>query len=86
MKPHEDAELLKKLFPAIRDYQKLAMKHGIQISSKTMAARSFRSASYSGCGFLNHAKAMTQLTAMGTNTNLKPLTCCERINSRPTTI
>jgi hypothetical protein len=29
VKPHEDAELLKKLFPAVRDYQKLAMKHGI---------------------------------------------------------
>lgn len=29
MKPHEDAELLKKLFPAVRKYQKLAMKHGI---------------------------------------------------------
>lgn len=29
MKPHPDAEALKKLFPAIRKYQKLAMKHGI---------------------------------------------------------
>lgn len=29
MKPHEDAKLLKKLFPAVREYQKLAMKHGI---------------------------------------------------------
>ena len=29
MKPHADAELLKELFPAVRLYQKLAMKHGI---------------------------------------------------------
>jgi hypothetical protein len=29
MKPHEDATLLKKLFPAVREYQKLAKKHGI---------------------------------------------------------
>jgi hypothetical protein len=29
MKPHPDAELLKKLFPSIRVYQKLAQKHGI---------------------------------------------------------
>lgn len=29
MKPHPDAQLLKKLFPAIREYQKLATKHGI---------------------------------------------------------
>lgn len=29
MKPHPDAKLLKKLFPAVRKYQKLAMKHGI---------------------------------------------------------
>ena len=29
MKSHEDAKLLKKLFPAVRKYQKLAMKHGI---------------------------------------------------------
>jgi len=29
MKPHADAKVLKELFPAIRRYQKLAMKHGI---------------------------------------------------------
>jgi hypothetical protein len=29
MKPHEDVRLLKKLFPSVRQYQKLAMKHGI---------------------------------------------------------
>jgi hypothetical protein len=29
MKPHPDAELLKNLFPAIREYQALATKHGI---------------------------------------------------------
>ncbi len=29
MKPHPDAKLLKQLFPAVREYQKLAMKHGI---------------------------------------------------------
>ena len=29
MNPHPDAKLLKKLFPAVRRYQKLAMKHGI---------------------------------------------------------
>ncbi len=29
MKSHPDAKLLKKLFPAIREYQKLAIKHGI---------------------------------------------------------
>jgi len=29
MKAHEDVEVLKKLFPAVREYQKLAMKHGI---------------------------------------------------------
>ena len=29
MKSHPDAKLLKKLFPAVREYQKLAMKHGI---------------------------------------------------------
>jgi hypothetical protein len=29
MKSHPDAKLLKGLFPAVREYQKLAMKHGI---------------------------------------------------------
>lgn len=29
MRPHADVRLLKKLFPAVREYQKLAMKHGI---------------------------------------------------------
>jgi hypothetical protein len=29
VKPHPDAQKLKKLFPAVREYQKLAMKHGI---------------------------------------------------------
>ena len=29
MKPHPDVKLLKKLFPAVRSYQKLALKHGI---------------------------------------------------------
>lgn len=29
MKPHADAELLRKLFPSVRELQKLAMKHGI---------------------------------------------------------
>lgn len=29
MKSHPDAQLLKQLFPAVRDYQKLALKHGI---------------------------------------------------------
>jgi len=29
MKAHEDAKLLRELFPAVREYQKLAMKHGI---------------------------------------------------------
>jgi hypothetical protein len=29
MKPHADVALLKKLFPAVRRYQKLALKHGI---------------------------------------------------------
>lgn len=29
MKPHPDVKRLKKLFPAIRSYQKLALKHGI---------------------------------------------------------
>lgn len=29
MKAHADAKLLKKLFPAVRSYQELAMKHGI---------------------------------------------------------
>jgi hypothetical protein len=29
MKAHPDVKLLKKLFPAVREYQKLAMKHGI---------------------------------------------------------
>jgi hypothetical protein len=29
MKPHPDVKLLKKLFPAIRSYQRLALKHGI---------------------------------------------------------
>jgi hypothetical protein len=29
MRPHADVKLLKKLFPAVREYQKLAMKHGI---------------------------------------------------------
>ncbi|MBF0332784.1 MAG: restriction endonuclease [Alphaproteobacteria bacterium] len=29
MKAHPDAELLKQLFPAVREYQKLALKHGI---------------------------------------------------------
>jgi hypothetical protein len=29
VKSHPDAKLLKKLFPAVRDYQKLAMKHGV---------------------------------------------------------
>jgi len=29
MKSHPDAKLLKELFPAIRKYQKLAMRHGI---------------------------------------------------------
>lgn len=29
MKPHADVALMKRLFPAVREYQKLAMKHGI---------------------------------------------------------
>lgn len=29
MRPHADVKLLKELFPAVREYQKLAMKHGI---------------------------------------------------------
>ncbi len=29
MKPHPDAQMLKKLFPAVREFQELAMKHGI---------------------------------------------------------
>ena len=29
MKPHPDRELLDKLFPSVREYQKLAQKHGI---------------------------------------------------------
>ena len=29
MKAHEDAELLKELFPSVRTYQELAKKHGI---------------------------------------------------------
>jgi hypothetical protein len=29
LKPHADVALLKKLFPAVRKYQKLALKHGI---------------------------------------------------------
>jgi hypothetical protein len=29
MKSHKDIKLLKKLFPAVREYQQLAMKHGI---------------------------------------------------------
>lgn len=29
MKPHPDVKLLRDLFPQIREYQKLAMKHGI---------------------------------------------------------
>lgn len=29
MKPHPDAQELKKLFPAVREYQKLATNHGI---------------------------------------------------------
>jgi Restriction endonuclease PvuII len=29
VKPHPDARKLKKLFPSVREYQKLAMKHGI---------------------------------------------------------
>jgi hypothetical protein len=29
MKAHPDAKRLKRLFPAVREYQKLAMKHGI---------------------------------------------------------
>ena len=29
MKPHADVELLKKLFPSVRKYQNLALKHGI---------------------------------------------------------
>jgi Restriction endonuclease PvuII len=29
MKSHADAKLLKELFPAVREYQNLAMKHGI---------------------------------------------------------
>lgn len=29
MTPHPDDQLLKGLYPAVRDYQKLAMKHGI---------------------------------------------------------
>jgi Restriction endonuclease PvuII len=29
VKPHPDAQQLKKLFPAVREFQKLAMKHGI---------------------------------------------------------
>ncbi|HXP78352.1 MAG TPA: restriction endonuclease [Verrucomicrobiae bacterium] len=29
MKPHPDARELKRLFPAVREYQKLAIKHGI---------------------------------------------------------
>ena len=29
MKPHPDVKLLKRLFPAIRSYQRLALKHGI---------------------------------------------------------
>jgi hypothetical protein len=29
MKSHPDVQKLKKLFPAVREYQKLAMKHGI---------------------------------------------------------
>jgi hypothetical protein len=29
VKPHPDAQELKRLFPAVRRYQKLAMKHGI---------------------------------------------------------
>jgi hypothetical protein len=30
MKPHPDKELLEKLFPAVREYQRLATKHGIK--------------------------------------------------------
>ncbi len=30
MKPHPDRELMEKLFPAIREYQRLATKHGIK--------------------------------------------------------
>lgn len=30
MKPHPDKALLDKLFPAVREYQKLAVKHGIK--------------------------------------------------------
>jgi hypothetical protein len=29
LKPHADVALLKKLFPAVRKYQKLVLKHGI---------------------------------------------------------
>jgi len=29
VKPHPDAQQLKRLFPAVREFQKLAMKHGI---------------------------------------------------------
>ena len=29
MTPHPDAQVLRKLFPAVREYQKLAMKHGV---------------------------------------------------------
>lgn len=29
MRPHRDVKLLKRLFPAVRRYQKLALKHGI---------------------------------------------------------
>jgi hypothetical protein len=30
MKPHADADLMRKLFPAVRTYQDLATKHGIE--------------------------------------------------------
>jgi hypothetical protein len=30
MKPHADADRLAKLFPAVRKYQELATKHGIE--------------------------------------------------------
>jgi len=43
MQPHPDARLLKRLFPAVRKYQKLAMKHGIPDIFKTMEGRFFRS-------------------------------------------
>ena len=46
MRSHPDAELLRRLFPAVREYQKLAMKHGIPDIFQDNGGKFYKSASF----------------------------------------